>query len=297
MTHGQYELIDFGGGRKLESLAGYLIDRPSPAADSLSRASVQPWDRVDASFDAETKRWRFHNSWPDSLAIDCGSFQMPVQPTPYGHIGLFPEQAANWDWLFERAQRLVQRWGRCADEPVWGLNLFGYTGASTMAMASAGLAVSHVDAARPNVQACRRAAASNALGDATIRFLVDDAAKFAAREVRRGRRYRVVVMDPPAYGHAPGGKAWRLDRDLWPLLEQCLQLLEDEFAMLITGHSPQVDQGDVADFLCRHQKLQARWQASGLNLASGRSQLKDSRGRSLDAGFWVRLWSRPSRLA
>ena len=159
-----------------------------------------------------------------------------------------------------------------------------------MALVSAGLAVTHVDAAKPNVQACRCAAEYDAKGDAAIRFLVEDAVKFTNREVRRRRRYQVVVMDPPAYGHSPGGKAWRLHRDLWPLLDQTLELVSDPFALLVTGHSPQVDQTDVSDFLRRHEKLQARWQGSGLNLESGRSQLTDSAGRSLDAGFFVRLW-------
>ncbi len=205
-------------------------------------------------------------------------FRMPVQPTPFGHIGLFPEQSENWSWLIERGRALAGGAVLGSDEPPWGLNLFGYTGASTMALVSAGLAVAHVDAAKPNVQACRRAAEHNGWGDATIRFLVDDAVKFTAREVRRGRRYQLVVMDPPAYGHSPGGKAWRLQRDLWPLLDQALDLLSDEFALLVTGHSPEVDQRDVAEFLRRNEKLQACWRGSGLNLESGRSQLTDSAG-------------------
>jgi 23S rRNA (cytosine1962-C5)-methyltransferase len=175
------------------------------------------------------------------------------------------------------------------------LNLFGYRGASTLAMVSAGLGVAHVDAARPNVQACRRAAELNGWADAPIRYLVDDAVKFVAREVRRGRRYSLIVLDPPAYGHSPRGRAWRLERDLWPLLDLCLELLEDPFSLLVTGHSPQVDQTDVGEFLRCHEKLQSRWQRPGLNLSTGRSQLRDRRGRRLDAGFYVQLGSHPSR--
>lgn len=333
VSRDRYELIDFGGGRKLESLAGYLVDRPSPAAVGVPRCDPSRWPAADARYDPRTKQWEFRSPWPDSLQIDCGLFRMPVQPTPYGHIGLFPEQRENWQWLIERArERLLERarerllgarrgatqqpaageltageWTAgdaksartdvgdgCDPASLWGLNLFGYTGASTLAMVSAGFSVAHVDAAKPNVQACRRAAQHNGWSEAPIRYLVEDAAKFAGREVRRGRRYHIVVLDPPAYGHSPGGRAWRLQRDLWPLLQQCLDLIEDDFALLVTGHSPEVDASDIEGFLRQQPKLRAAWQGAGLNLESGRSQLKDPRGRVLDAGFYLRLWS-PSR--
>jgi len=292
LTSDSYALIDFGDGRKLESLAGYLIDRPSPAAQGIRRTVSTPWDQADARYDGETRQWRFRTPWPERLDLACGGFRMPVQPTPFGHIGLFPEQQENWRWLIECGRTLSAAPKR--GDPAWALNLFGYTGASTIALVTAGLSVAHVDAAKPNVQACRRAAEHNDQADANIRYLVDDAAKFTAREVRRGRSYQVIVMDPPAYGHSPGGKAWRLERDLWPLLDQSVQLLTDDFVLLVTGHSPQVDQRDVAEFLRRHEKLQARWRVSGLNLESGRSQLTDRAGRLLDAGFFVRLRSEAS---
>jgi 23S rRNA (cytosine1962-C5)-methyltransferase len=162
-------------------------------------------------------------------------------------------------------------------------------------MIVAGFHVAHVDAAKPNVQAARIAAQHNRRGDAPIRYLVDDAAKFAARELRRGRKYHTIVLDPPAYGHAPGGKAWRLERDLWPLLENCLALLDpDHFRLLITGHSPQVGAQEVTRFLEQSPFLRRRQATSGLLLEPGRSQLRDKVGRALDAGFFVRAQSRPS---
>ena len=210
---------------------------------------------------------------------------MPVRATPHGHIGLFPEQADNWQWL---------RKCSAPDAPTRkGLNLFGYTGASTMAMATSGYEVAHVDAARPNVQAAREAATWNGMSDAPIRYLVDDAAKFAAREVRRGRHYDTIVLDPPAYGHSPRGKAWRLERDLWPLLEDCLRLIApDPFRILLTGHSPQVDEHDAVRFFMQSSSLRGGGSSTRLHIESGRSQLKDGSGRSLDAGFFVRV-SRP----
>jgi 23S rRNA (cytosine1962-C5)-methyltransferase len=275
-----YQLIDFGDGRKLESLAGHLIDRPSPAAENFQRQQPLAWQQVDAHYDSVSKSWRHHMNWPDTLAIDCGTFRMPVRPTPYGHIGVFPEQADNWRWLGLPPNRAVKL----------ALNLFGYTGASTIALVGAGFQVAHVDAAKPNVEATRLAAEYNGLCQAPIRYLVDDAAAFAAREVRRGRRYHTIVLDPPAYGHSPQGKAWRLDRDLWPLLENCLQLLDpSDFRLLITGHSAEVDQSGIVDFLQGTPFMQQIAGTSGLLLQSGRSQLKAASGRKLDTGFFVRV--------
>ncbi len=278
LSDDRYRLIDFGGGRKLESLAGRLIDRPSPAAGDAVRAAPGVWSDAESYFDADSKRWLHHIPWPQQLTVDCGGFKMPVRPTPSGHIGLFPEQAANWRWL--QADEGADR---------QALNLFAYTGAGTMALVSAGYAVAHVDAAKPNVEAAREAASINRWQDRPIRYLVDDAARFAAREVRRQRKYHTILLDPPAYGHGPGGKAWRLERDLWPLLADCLRLVDPAaFRMLITGHSPQVGHADIEQYFVQDAELPDDLRTS-LRIESGRSQLRDQFDRSLDAGFFVRV--------
>lgn len=206
--------------------------------------------------------------------LECGSFRLPLRPTPYGHVGAFPEQAPNWRWLAEFAHRQASP-PRC-------LNLFAYTGGSTMALAAAGAHVAHVDAARPNVAAARSAAEVSGLADAPIRYLVEDARKFVAREGRRGQRYQAIVLDPPAYGHGPRGRAWRLERDLWPLLESCLPLLSGpEAGLVVTGHSPHVSAGDVRQWLVGRLAPSASVEASS-------AELTDRRGRRLDAGFRVR---------
>lgn len=273
-------------GRKLESLAGYLIDRPSPAAEGTVAQDPTRWKRADAIYNSQQRVWEYRQPWPAGVLIDCGLFCMPVRPTPYGHIGLFPEQQDNWQWLGKRCddERENIASGKAA------LNLFGYTGASTVALARAGYAVAHVDAAKPNVQAARLAAEQNNLGEAVIRYLVDDAAKFAAREVRRQRKYHTILMDPPAYGHSPKGKAWRLERDLWPLLNDCLTLFDrDSFRLLVTGHSPEVGQQEIIQFLRQTEFLKPFRGSSRLIIEAGRSQLHDEEGRSLDAGFFVRV--------
>ena len=278
----RYQLIDFGMGRKLESLAGYVIDRPSPAAVDKVPREPSRWKNADAKYDAEQCVWEQRLPWPEGLLVDCGGFQMPVRPTPYGHIGLFPEQHDNWRWLGSPSSESSN--GQSA------LNLFGYTGASTVALARAGYAVAHVDAAKPNVQAARQAAKQNQLGDAPIRYLVDDAAKFAAREIRRQRQYQTILLDPPAYGHSPKGKAWRLERDLWPLLNDCLQLFgENSSRLLVTGHTAEVGQQEVVQFLRQTAFLKQFQRSSRLIIESGRSQLTDEGDRSLDAGFFVRV--------
>lgn len=283
----RYQLIDFGDGRKLESIAGYVIDRPSPAAEGVRRSSQGLWSRADSSFDLTTKQWTHRTRWPDDLDVDCGAFRMPVAPTPYGHIGLFPEQSDNWKWLtnIKHGAGIQPR----------ALNLFAYTGASTLALVAADYQVAHVDAAKPNVESARQAAQHNGWQEAPIRYLVDDAAKFVAREIRRHRSYQTIVLDPPAYGHSPQGKAWRIERDLWPLLEDCLRLMNPaDFRLLVTGHSPEVDETDVCEFLKETEFFRTAQPVSGLLLASGRSQLVDRHRRVLDAGFFVRLSSQPT---
>lgn len=313
---GPYELLDFGDGRKLESLAGYIIDRPSPAAVGVKPASPRRWANADAKFDSATKRWSFRRPFPKSLLIDCDRFVMPVQPTPFGHIGIFPEQAANWRWLADQVSELAEAERIAAQgvaEPnrkavsaaaagVTGLNLFGYTGASSLALAAAGAEVGHVDAAKPNVEAAKAAAEASGLRQAPVRYLVEDARKFVRRELRRRRRYKIVSLDPPAYGHGPGGKAWRLERDVWPLLEDCLRLIGRDKRMeqtesargkspaaparlLLTGHSESVGPQMILSWLRSNSD-------ASFHAAYGRSELADRRGRQLDAGFYFRAtWS------
>ncbi len=284
----RYRLIDFGDGRKLESLGDYIIDRSSPAALGKRRAQPQRWANADAKYDEVKKAWDFRRPFPQEMLVDCGRFVMPVRPTPFGHLGFFPEQQSNWQWLADSHLKSSKLPARNS------LNLFAYTGASTMALATAGFQVAHVDAAKPNVNAARQAAHANELEQAPIRYLVDDAAKFAAREVRRNRVYHTIVLDPPAYGHSPNGKAWRLSRDLWPLMENCCRLIHnhshcdtqgDKPRMLVTGHSSDVGIQEIESFL----RINPVIQSNAMEIESKRSGTRDASGRQLDAGFQVRI--------
>jgi len=279
---GAYELIDFGDGRKLESIGGYLIDRPSPAAAEISVSTPAMWRDVDAYFDEVAGRWLMHRPWPTDAFIDAGPFRLPTRPTPFGHIGVFPEQRPQWQWLAETVTAML------SPGPVQALNLFAYTGGSTLAMAAAGASVAHVDAAKPNVTTARAAAQVSGMQEAPIRYLVDDAMKFTAREVRRGRTYQIVVLDPPAYGHSPDGKAWRIERDVWPMIDEVLRLFGDgRGAVLFTCHSETVTAPNVADYFHNHPTL--RDVRDALQLTYDRSPLTDRNHRKLDAGYHVRL--------
>ena len=307
----EYRLIDFGDGRKLEAIGPVVMDRPSPAAAGVPRRLPTRWREVNASFYRDagegSESWRFRSPWPEPLQVDCGGFLMPVAPTPFGHIGLFPEQAPNWSWIHQFG---VRRWKCRKAGPFRVLNLFAYTGASSLAAASvarnavatvdgvASLAceVTHVDAAKPNVEAAKRAAEQN--GFEGIRFIVDDARKFVARELRRQRRYDLVILDPPAYGHGGKGNAWRLERDLWPLLEGCVALLDNQCGgMLITGHSASCGPKEIrswfrdgaADAALSRSKENASSMKKRWKFDSGRSVLRDQTDRELDAGFFMRI--------
>jgi 23S rRNA (cytosine1962-C5)-methyltransferase len=294
-----YQLIDFGDGRKLESLGGYLVDRPSPAALAFSKTCDRNrWSAADARYESDRKDWQFRQPWPAAIALDAGEFRLPFRPTPFGHIGCFPEQLPKWRWLAETIAALQD--DRLVTSDSGGkpslqcLNLFAHTGGSTLAMASQGAVVTHVDAAKPSVSIARQNAQDNRLGEAKIRYLVEDAVRYVGRELRRGRHYDLIVLDPPGYGHAAGGKTWRIQRDLWPLVDDCLRLLPTRgAAMLITGHSELPDQNEIASYLrqrlgVRGQRADCHAATDRLSLDTGRSQLTDLAGRRLDAGYYVR---------
>lgn len=267
-----YQLVDFGNGRKLEAIDDYLIDRPCPAADWDVPMQVESWQRADAVF--TDSAWTFYRPWPDALQLNAGVIRLAAEAKPFGHIGFFPEQAENWQWLANLSTRLHSK-------PPDAMNLFAYSGGSTLSLAAVGFRVAHVDASKPSVARAGINARQSGLADATIRYLVEDASRFATRERRRQRKYHVIVLDPPAYGHGTRNTTWRLARDLWPLMDDCLALLMEQGALLVTGHSDTVMEQEIVDWL-HHQR------PSGLHVEHARSLIRDQAGRSLDAGYFVR---------
>jgi 23S rRNA (cytosine1962-C5)-methyltransferase len=241
-----YELLDAGGGRRLERLGDWTVDRPAPGADDPPRDPAA-WAAAELRFDRERGWWSASPGGriPESWEVADGDLRLELRPTTTGQVGLFPEQAPNRAWI-----RDVLANRNHVAEPPAVLNLFAYTGAVTLAAALAGASVTHVDASRPAVAWARRNAALSALRDRPIRWIVDDVEAFVAREGRRGRRYEAFVLDPPSYGHGAGGRTWQLEDRLSALLAACAALTGPRPAFaLLTAHSHGFGPGRLADEL------------------------------------------------
>ena len=249
----EYALLDCGDGLKQERWGEYTLVRPDPQIlwPRHGRERGAPWEQWDGFYHRSEQgggRWEFCRTLPDSwrLRYEPLDLTFRIHPTSFKHTGLFPEQAVNWDWC---AARIRERRAAQA-EPVQVLNLFGYTGAATVAAARAGAAVCHVDAADGMVKWCRENAALSGLAEAPIRYLVDDCLKFVRREVRRGRTYDAIIMDPPTYGRGQAGEMWRLEDHLWELLTECGRLLGPRpLFVLINAYTARLSPTVVANLL------------------------------------------------
>jgi 23S rRNA (cytosine1962-C5)-methyltransferase len=218
-----WALIDCGNGQKLERYGPFTVARPEPQA--MWAPARSDWD-PDATFvpgsDEEGGgRWVQHRPVPRQWELSRGAVKFEASLTPFRHLGFFPDMAPQWDWMRERS----------ADADV--LNLFGYTGVGTLLLSEASARMVHVDASKKSVDQGKANAALSGLADRPIRWLVDDAAKFTAREVRRERRYDGILLDPPKFGRGPEGEVWRLEENLAPLLRDCRQLLDDNGRFLV----------------------------------------------------------------
>lgn len=267
------ELLDCGGGRRLERFGTVVVDRPAPAATGPARLPADEWARP-------TLRWA-RGAWVRGAAIDpwtvgAGGLVMECRPAAGGQLGVFGEHVATWAWL----DRVVRAAGTSLGRPPEVLSLFAYTGGATLACARAGARVAHVDASRPAVAWARRNAELSGLGEAPIRWLADDARAFARRERRRGRRYDGVVLDPPSYGHGAG--AWLIEEHLPPLLDDLAALAGPRPAfVLLSAHTPAFDGRRLAALLREHLGVDAAGEGLVMTARSG---------TVLPLGAWAR-WS------
>ena len=227
-----YEVIDTGDGEKLERWKNIILRRPDPQA-IWPKQKPELWGRADAYYHRSTKgggEWEFFKKLPERWSVRYGDLEFYVRPTGFKHTGLFPEQAVNWDWM----AGLIRKAGR----PIRVLNLFGYTGGATCACAAAGAHVTHVDAAKGMVQWARENREHSGIDETSVRWIIDDALKFVQREERRGNRYQGILMDPPSYGRGPGGEIWKLENELFGLVQACERVLaEDALFMLINSYT------------------------------------------------------------
>lgn len=271
------ELLDAGVRRRLERFGRWTIDRPAPGAEGFRQARAADWDAADLRFDPGAG-WS-GPAWPaDPWPIHVHGLTLELRPTASGGVGLYPEHATNIAWL----SAMVGARSAVADEPVRVLNLFAHTGLATLALARAGAAVTHVDGARGAIGWARHNAALSALADAPIRWIVDDAVGFVAREARRGRRYDGIVLDPPAFGRGRG-REWRLESGLPDLLAACRAVAAPGAFVLLTAHSEAVDAGAL------RAELAAAFEQSRGAVEAVPLQLTATSGATLPLGWAARL--------
>lgn len=235
-----YTVIDTSEGEKLETWGNISLIRPDPQIIWKTEKAHLLWKKADGHYhrsNAGGGQWEFRKRIPESWNISYGDLTFNIRPTGFKHTGLFPEQAVNWDFMAEKI--------RNAGREINVLNLFAYTGGATLACAAAGASVCHVDASKGMVQWARDNAAASGLSDKPIRWIVDDCEKFISREIRRGRKYDAVIMDPPSYGRGPGGEVWKLENCVYDLVKLCSGALSDAPLFFLinsytTGLSPSV---------------------------------------------------------
>lgn len=217
----EYQLLDSGEGAKLEKFGNKILIRPDPRALWKRKLPEADWNKADAAFlseDAENSNWTYSKKKLQDWEMSYKQLRFSIRPTTFKHVGIFPEQCANWDWLMQRPQIKGAK----------VLNLFGYTGGATLACATAGAHVTHVDASKPSTQWAKDNAVLSKLPKDAVRWILDDALKFVLREQRRGQVYDGIILDPPRFGRGANGEVWKLHKNLPILLEACAKILSPE---------------------------------------------------------------------
>lgn len=234
MTENTYKLIDSGYFQKLEQVGPYRFVRPSAQAVWKPRLPTPEW-QCDASFERFSGgdgKWTFHTKIPDTWVIDVGHISLNIKLTDFGHLGIFPEQAPNWDKIHDLCKKAS------SDREIRVINMFAYTGGSTLAAASGGAHAVHLDASKTSVAWARENAESSGLGDKPVRWIVDDVNKFVAREVKRGNTYHGIILDPPSFGRGAKGESWKIEEDLPKLMDELRKILDKDFLfVLLSAHS------------------------------------------------------------
>ncbi|MEG0570795.1 MAG: class I SAM-dependent methyltransferase [Oscillospiraceae bacterium] len=235
-----YSIIDTSCGDKLERWGKTILIRPDPQIIWNTQKYDLNWKNADAKYMRSNKgggEWEYLNKIPSSWVIGYKDLKFSIKPTGFKHTGLFPEQAVNWDYFYKKIKN--------ANRPISVLNLFAYTGAATLACAHAGASVCHVDASKGMVSWARENAQLTGVSDKPIRWIVDDCQKFVEREIKRGKKYDAVIMDPPSYGRGPNGEIWQLEEQVYNMVKLCSEVLSDNPLFFVlnsytTGLSPSV---------------------------------------------------------
>jgi 23S rRNA (cytosine1962-C5)-methyltransferase len=284
-AEGSYTLLDSGNQMKLEQIGSYRLIRPSPQAVWRPRLPESEWKRVDGVYVRSADgggAWEWRRKVEREFDLLYNDLLWRIKLTNFGHMGLFPEQAANWEWL----RRIIRaRMKQTNDRNLHVLNLFGYTGGSSLAASQAGAHVVHVDAAKGVVDWARKNAQLSALDERPIRWIAEDALKFLKREERRGNSYQGIILDPPSFGRGPKGEVFKIEEDLMPLLDACKAVLaKDALFVLYSCHTPGFTP------LVMENQLEALVGLNKGKVESGEMMVADSTGRSLPSGTFAR-WS------
>jgi len=241
-----YALLDCSGGERLERWGEVLLARPDPQVIWKDARQSPLWKKVHARYERSASgggHWERLRPMPEEWQISYRELKFSIRPMGFKHTGLFPEQAVNWDLLAEHIKK--------SDRPVKVLNLFAYTGGATLACLAAGAHVTHVDAAKGMVARARENASLSGLADRPVRWIVDDCVKFIQREIRRGSKYDIILLDPPSYGRGPGGEVWQLTEELDGFIALCSELLSDKAMLLLNSYSAELSPSVMRYLLAR----------------------------------------------
>jgi len=285
-----YTLLDMGEGEKLERYGRFTIVRPEPQAMGSRRLKPSVWERANAVFSGDTEeegpgRWKFSGNVPETWDMAYGPVRYHGRFMSFRHVGVFPEQAAHWDWVNQkiRAERERQ-----SDRTLKVLNLFGYTGLASLLPATEGAQVTHIDASKKAITYARENQALSGLDDLPIRWICEDASKFVAREVRRGNTYDGIILDPPKYGRGPKGEVWDIYTSLPGMLSELQQLLaKDALFMILTAYAIR------SSFVSIHELMAETLSEQGGRLESGELLIREDGGhRALSTSLFSRWSSR-----
>jgi 23S rRNA (cytosine1962-C5)-methyltransferase len=273
-----YALLDSGEGEKLERFGEYVIRRPDPQAlwERVQPSAV--WDACDAWFErkGEKGEWHLNKTLPKEWDIEYGGLTFGIRLTSFKHVGIFPEQLENWNWVTDQLSTLNS-------QPATILNLFGYTGGASLAAAKAGASVTHIDASKTAVEWGRQNAEKSGLGTAPIRWIVEDTMRFVDRELKRGTKYDGIILDPPAFGHGPKDELWKIEEDLVPLMQKCRDLLTDKpLFVLMNGYA-----AGYSHFAFEHL-LEPIQKVHGGTVDGGELTITEASGRLMPAGIYAR---------
>lgn len=287
----QYTLLDSGDGRKLESYNGYIMDRPDPQALWSKKLSLKEWSKADAFFmekhtgkREERGEWKVYKDVPTDFVINFfDTLQAQVKLSPFKHTGIFPEQYANWQFIYKT---ITEKKKTEPAKEIKVLNLFGYTGCASLVAAHAGASVVHVDASKQSISTGVANAKTSRLADAPIRWILDDAFAFVKREIRRGNTYDAIVMDPPSFGRGAKGEIWKLEENFVSFVAECSKLLSPKpLFFIINGYAAGYSH------IAYKQNIDMYLDGIGGKTESGELLFKDTQGRFLPAGIVAR-WGR-----